>query len=109
MSRGFNALFLIKKNHPKWDKTWKSYDQKRCFFFFYLPTAQWCPRAYIFPTAAAGVSEQSEKPGEAARKIKSGHRGLQVHEEHRHAPPFISMRMSDPNRVGCLNPVATGE
>lgn len=77
--------------------------------FFFLPTAQWFPRGYIFPTTAAGVSEQCKKQGAAARKMKSGHRDLQVHEEHRHTPPIIYKKTSDPNREGRFNPVAAVE
>lgn len=55
-----------------------------------LPTAQWLPRGYIFPTTAAGLSEQFKIHGTVARIIRTGHTGLQVHEYHKHAPPMLS-------------------
>lgn len=55
-----------------------------------LPTAQWLPRGYIFPTTAAGLSEQFKIHGTVARIIRTGHTGLQVHEYHKHSPPMLS-------------------
>ena len=54
-----------------------------------LPTAQWFPRGYIFPTAAAGLSEQSSMQGIVASMMNTGHTGLQVHDAHRHTPPML--------------------
>lgn len=54
-----------------------------------LPTAQWFPRGYIFPTAAAGLSEQTSMQGTVASMMNTGHTGLQVHEAHRHTPPML--------------------
>lgn len=45
-----------------------------------LPTAQWFPRGYILPLAAAGLSEQRDVHDTVARIMKSDHSGLQVHE-----------------------------
>lgn len=47
---------------------------------FLLPTAQWLPRGYILPLAAAGLSEQRDVHDTVARIMKSDHSGLQVHE-----------------------------
>lgn len=55
-----------------------------------LPTAQWLPRGYILPTAAAGPSVQSNRYGNVARKRKIVHTGLQVHVEYVHTPPMLS-------------------
>lgn len=55
-----------------------------------LPTAQWFPRGYILPTAAAGPSVQSNRYGNVARKRKTVHTGLQVHVEYMHTPPMLS-------------------
>lgn len=54
-----------------------------------LPTAQWFPRGYIFPTTAAGLSEQSNMQGIVASMMNTGHTGLQVHDAHRHTPPML--------------------
>lgn len=45
---------------------------------FLLPTAQWLPRGYIFPTTAAGPTKQCNIKGKVARKMKTDHTGLQV-------------------------------
>lgn len=54
-----------------------------------LPTAQWFPRAYILPTPAGDLSEQPSSKGSAARRMKTGHRGLQLREKQAHTPPMI--------------------
>lgn len=55
-----------------------------------LPTAQWFPRGYIFPTTAAGLSKHCNIKGNVARKMTTGHTGLQVLGKHKHTPPMLS-------------------
>lgn len=78
-------IFRTKKN--KQTQTQKSLKKKKMQMNFLcanvrclLPTAQWFPRGYILPLAAAGLSEQRDVHDTVARMIKSDHSGLQVHE-----------------------------
>lgn len=47
-----------------------------------LPTAQWLPRGYIFPLAAAGLWEQDTVSDATARTMKSVHSGPQQRRAH---------------------------